>query len=571
MIMRKIFLTLEILMICLAVSSSGEAAAQDYVAPPVTISKEKVKLDGKAYYSHIVLEKQTLYSIAKAYQVDIEDIYAANPSIKETGLKKNAIILIPVKEPAAVEEPGNDRQGVKADKATDRKAAREEKRRRKAAQKDFFIHTVRWYENLDAISEKYGVPAEIIMEINGLEGRKLKNRQQLKIPTNLEEYMEKEAGKADDAAPEKTEGSNALPEKTGPDYSIIDRLTERNKVRALLMLPFNAASETPSSICMDFYSGALLAAKELGDAGTDIELSVYDTYGDALPITEERLAKSDFVIGPPSLKGLTDLLALCPESTSVISPLDTRTAQLVQTHSNFIQVPSPSIVQYEDLLKWIGEDRGVNDSIVIIYEKGIKDLRKEAEFQEIIGASHLEHSSFSYSILEGRDILDSLASKLTLEGVNRVLVASESEAFVNDVVRNLNLLIHNRYNIVLYGASRIRSYETIDVANLHNASLHTSASYYIDYDTPEVRDFLMKYRALFNTEPSQMAFQGYDIMYFFSEICSGYGNGWSAHLTSENRKMLMSDFSFIKTGEGLERNAVRRVIYGPDYSVTLVR
>ena len=61
--------------------------AQDYVPTPVTISKEKVRVDGKLYYSHIVLERQTLYSICKAYGVNVEDIYSANPSLIDTGLK----------------------------------------------------------------------------------------------------------------------------------------------------------------------------------------------------------------------------------------------------------------------------------------------------------------------------------------------------------------------------------------------------------------------------------------------------------------------------------------------------
>ena len=61
----------------------------------MTISTEKVKIDGKVFYSHIVLEKQTLYSISKAYGVSVQDIYAANPNIETEGLKKNAIILIP--------------------------------------------------------------------------------------------------------------------------------------------------------------------------------------------------------------------------------------------------------------------------------------------------------------------------------------------------------------------------------------------------------------------------------------------------------------------------------------------
>ena len=50
------------------------ASAQDYVAPPVSISKDKVKIDGKVFYSHIVLDKQTLYSISKAYNVSVEEM-----------------------------------------------------------------------------------------------------------------------------------------------------------------------------------------------------------------------------------------------------------------------------------------------------------------------------------------------------------------------------------------------------------------------------------------------------------------------------------------------------------------
>ena len=61
---------------CAAMICSIETAtAQEYVAPPVTISKEKVKIDGKVFYSHIVMEKQTLFSISKAYNVSIDDLY----------------------------------------------------------------------------------------------------------------------------------------------------------------------------------------------------------------------------------------------------------------------------------------------------------------------------------------------------------------------------------------------------------------------------------------------------------------------------------------------------------------
>lgn len=71
------------------------ATAQKYENTPVSISKEKVRINGKVCYSHIVLERQTLFSISKAYNVSVDDIYKFNPTLKETGLIKNSIIIIP--------------------------------------------------------------------------------------------------------------------------------------------------------------------------------------------------------------------------------------------------------------------------------------------------------------------------------------------------------------------------------------------------------------------------------------------------------------------------------------------
>ena len=80
----------------LMMAFTASIAAQEYVAPPVEVSDQKVKKDGKVFYSHVVLERQTLYSISKAYNVTQDEIFEANPGLKEVGLKKNAIIMIPM-------------------------------------------------------------------------------------------------------------------------------------------------------------------------------------------------------------------------------------------------------------------------------------------------------------------------------------------------------------------------------------------------------------------------------------------------------------------------------------------
>ena len=64
-------------------SFSIGGSAQGYTQTPVTVSKDKVRgSDGKIYYSHTVQDRQTLFSISKAYGVGIDDICAANPDMK---------------------------------------------------------------------------------------------------------------------------------------------------------------------------------------------------------------------------------------------------------------------------------------------------------------------------------------------------------------------------------------------------------------------------------------------------------------------------------------------------------
>ncbi len=161
---------------------------------------------------------------------------------------------------------------------------------------------------------------------------------------------------------------------------------------------------------------------------------------------------------------------------------------------------------------------------------------------------------------------------MTEYGSNRVFIASESEAFVNDVVRNLNVMIHQKYNVVLYAASKIRSFETIEVENFHNCSMRVSTGYYIDYKDTKVMEFLLRYRALYNTEPSQFAFQGYDIAKYFISHRYKYGNRWMKKLSADDADMLQSSFRFENTPNGGYINtAVRRILYDTDWTVRKLR
>ncbi len=570
---------------CIAcLSGSQSILAQVYEQTPVTVSKEKVKgSDGKIYYSHVVLEKQTLFSIAKAYGVSVDDICNANPDydLKNAGLKKNSIILIPV---VASQDGGKTVASQKADTQIDDKSQAKAETASKSSGKkngDDVVHTAKWYEDIEDIAFKYSVPVDVLMKYNGLSSKKLKNRQKLRIPSAEEvnriqaelgtrKVVSDKAGSYDSATQEKSETEskdNGRRDNSRYNHNPVGR----SKISALLMMPFNA-NETPSESSMDFYSGALMAVKKLSDEGISTDLSVYDANGSSVPVTSERLRVSDFCIGPLKTEGLEKVLTLAPEDTYVVSPLDHKTAGLISGHNNFIQAPTSQSTQYSDLVNWLKSENTGADKVIVLSEKGAAANSSVTLMNSIIDASGIHCSRYSYNILEGRNAVNVLSGLMTTGGTNRVIINSESEAFVNDAVRNLGMLVYRKYKICLYSTSKIRSFETIDVENLHDLNTRISTAYYIDYDNPSTRDFILSYRALYNAEPSQFAFQGYDLTYYLIKANATYGDAWIEMATRNNSAMLQTDFRFIKSENGGYSNiGVRRIVYGPDYSIRIVR
>lgn len=555
------------------------ASGQGYVNTPVSISKEKVRINGQVCYSHVVLERQTLFSISKAYNVSVEDIYKFNPAVKEHGLVKNSIIIIPViedeaKQPEQQDEAARETTVLSQDAGTpeikEQKAEESKKRKKKT-------HTVKWYENIDDIAEKYGVSAEEIMAANNLQGRKLKSRMKLTIPEPGETVLIPEQIAENTAQQTDTTATTQTAE--AQEETVINQekdswwpFRRNEKVTASLLLPFKATGTSGSKSNMDFYSGVLLAVNDLAASGISTDLNVFDIADGNYDTAGNTISESDIIIGPVSVRDLSIAVSAAGQTPMLISPLDPKAEALVSSHPNMIQAPTPHKLQYDDLAAWMKEDCRNDDHVILISEKGARLTEAAMEMKHSVDSAGLNYRSFSYSILEGRDVEKPLKELMTQSAANRVLIISESEAFVNDVVRNLNMMIHQKYDIVLYGASKIRSFETIEVENFHKTNLHVSLTYYIDYDDQRVKNFLLKYRALFNAEPTQFAFQGYDIASYFIEMCSRYGKNWPYRMSEEEKSMLQSTFRCLKDGEGGYINhGVRRIIYEKDWTIDKVR
>ncbi len=561
-------------LLCLAAAFGSGASAQEYSQPQVVVSTEKVRNNGKIYYSHVVRERQTLYSICKAYNVTLQEIYDANKALNlETeGLKKDQFLLIPVKNDGSGKETRE--AGIQETAAAEGTSVRDES-------KEYFIHRVKWFEDLGSIARKYSVSKEAIMNINGMTSDKVRRKDEIKIPLHPEKWESAgsvtEAGAENDDTPtvgehRRTTGSpDGYASADSADVGLFDRFFNKKlETSVSLLLPFNAAGRADTQM-MDFYSGVLLAAKDLGEAGDKVDLNVYDVASGAMPVTEERFSKSDFVIGPVSGADIARTVNASKGMTWIVSPLDQRVEALADTIPNIIQAPSPTKTQISDMVSWLRSDLKSEDNVILVTQKGVTANGYASDVTAEVLGSGLRHSDLSFNILEGRQVMGRIEGMMTDTGTNRVVIASDSKAFVIEVVRLLYLVSSQKKDIVLYSTSKLRTFEEIDVEQLHALNLHCSVSYHVDYDSKDVQNFLMKYRAIYGTEPSRTAFQGYDLMKFFSTMNSEYGRRWDRRGSIQGSG-LQSDFNLVKTERGGYVNeAVRRVVYESDYSVRLLK
>ena len=501
-----------IMLLCMAVPAFG----QQYQVPEITVSKDKVRVDGKSYYAHVVTAKQTLYSIAKVYGVSLQDIYDANRNLdlESKGLKAGQVLLIPVVAASAASASAVASEGGEAKSA----------------------------ENASAPGEG-GTP---------LGGDAL----------------------PDQPAPQEQDGRSLFPKlrelletlasTPGEDSTFVADIPE--VINVSILLPFGAGGVADSK-SVDFYSGALLAARDLGNKGIRMEINAYDIAGGKL--SDSMVNNADVVLGPVSEADVMAAARMANVGRYVISPLEPRTAGMADT-LRVIQAPTPARAQAEDAVRWAVADMVPGDSLVLIREKGKTPGETAQALIKTLKESGHRYATISYDLLDGLQIQPVFVDKSSPNGTTRYLIASDEESFVNDAVRNINLMAYKKQAVALYGPSRLRSYATIETENLHNVCSHVSATYQTDYMSPSVQAFIMAYRALYGAEPNQFAFHGYDCLTYFVTMCSRYGRNWFQRLPAESGHGLQTDFSFgLAPRAGQVNQAVRRVIYTPEFETVL--
>lgn len=560
-----------LLFLCLlAIAIPAGLVAQGYNAPDVTISVEKANIAGKVYYIHKVLPKQTVFSICKAYGVTQEELMTANPDLKN-GLKSGSIVFVPYKEGAIPAQQAQQKKAPAPAQAVDKPTETPAEPAVDPADDTLprvvervIEHKVRWFESLSSIARKYGLTPGQILDYNGMVSADEIRGKILLIPF------------LGDAVPEDDEILD--PEEVTPEEEPVETpaapmmptrklryFTADDPMRIALVLPLNASGKGSEQF-FNFYSGALLAIRDMKDRGAHLVLNVYDLAQGANAIVADRkFAESDLIIGPVESATLTPFLAFSDQNgIPIVSPLDRKVDSLVEFHPFLFQVPASLEAQAGNLVNSLNFKS--SDRVILLTRNAAQDAELLARIETSLQAQGISCRKTGLSGLA--DLLPS-GSRLS---PSKVIIGSEDKAFATEAVRTLNNLTKRNIPLEVWCTNRVRNYETSDPDALFNIGLHSPAPYFVDYSDPRDQQFVRQYRALYYAEPDDFSFQGYDIFTYFITVLMQQGTGFFLHPEDHPMQLLHCNFHFVRdhNESGWRNRATRNLVYDKDsYTISV--
>ncbi|MFG6686178.1 LysM peptidoglycan-binding domain-containing protein [Mariniflexile sp. HNIBRBA6329] len=488
------------------------------------------------YKEHRTNRKETLYSIAKQYDVTEEDIKKYNTFLYANTLNKGDKLKIPVF------------------KIT--------KKESKAATKAYIVKPK---EGKWRIAYKFGITVQELEDLNPGMGEALQDGQQIYVPNKdgeeVKEVDEKysyynvlpkegfyrlklklglEQDELEALNPELkntglkegmvlkipyTNNLNLAGEPVAKKTSLENKITNFDTKHIAVMLPFrtnrvqfDSIAHIKSSIkkdpyldaSLDFYTGVLTALDSLKTLGVSLKVDVYDTnyqVSDVLRILKDNNFKDiDAVIGPLTSDTFDKVASeLRDYHVPVVSPIGTN----LTLYDNVFQ-SRPS----DDLLK----DRIINFVKADSLEKNIvvvSDTKNEAVANSIKTTFGYAKSVYSRKGKTGNDLnflyVEDIRSTLK-PGRNYVFLETQSEGFVSNVVSILASLNSATTEIILVTSNFNAAFEGDQVSNDHLSKLQlhfaTTSKSYSDNGS---NSFVKRYTQTYNTTPSKRAVKGFDL------------------------------------------------------------
>lgn len=515
--------------------------------------RSEVVTDG-AYLLHTVQRKETLFSIAKAYGVSVNDLAELNPEESEV-LSTGSVLRIPIQRSLAVKEAYLE----------------------PARNDTFMVHQVAKGETAFGISQLYGISLDSLAGKNPQVKEGLSIGEWLVIPKYNASYQ----AQLDEATPG-PETPYDMPAGSKDVYQLglllPFELQENDSIEKLLQdkKPLYVLTE----IALEFYRGVRLGLDSLKKLGFNAELHVYDVGEDIVHAREimrrPELARMDLMMGPLH----KNTLALYSEHSTqhqyyLVSPNAFSNDVLAENPYHFKPTASrETLIKY--LSNYVAIQHG-NHNVMMVNSESPRDWPQRKLFMQYYNEAAASFpNAFRDSIVSlTKDQFDPARAEnwLRMDTLNVVVIPSNELAFVSDFMTRLIRLEREGYPIQVYGLDQWVKYDNIEAEYKNSLRLRLAVPNHVDYHDERVLDFLEKFRDAYQMEPSRFeyGFQGYDLALFFGKALLEDGKAFGAHVEGLEMSGLMGNYRFGRsaTGHDFENKNVYILEYS-DYTIQKV-
>ncbi len=363
--------------------------------------------------------------------------------------------------------------------------------------------------------------------------------------------------------PEPQEVEEKKPQKEPIKEQPIKKGKEKSEMVISLILPFELktinyrTAEAPdlrkAEIAIDFYQGFKMGLDSVANqnSNVDFKLHVFDSNDNPTALgalaMKPAIKNSDLIIGPVFPNGIKVFSGFSKSMKKpMVSPLAASDPELFQnpyliTVNNSLDQHAYKAAQFikSDLkpkkVLLIRSGQADEHKYAVSFKKGMDSLAKD------IPVSELGIKAIGY---------ESVYKYLSPNGLNVIVLPATDRVFLLTLFKELEKASRN-FQIAVIGHPGWEKATFLDFQQLERLNAYLTSSYQIDYQSNRSRDFVKYYRSKFSLEPSEYAFKGFDIGYYFALLMNKKEHQFMDVLSNDKFDGIHNDFNFkkdLKTG-----------------------
>lgn len=467
---------------------------------------------------HVVKPGDTLYSLSKKYNVTVEAIQAANPSVEGTNIAAGMTLIIPSEITIS---------------------NKDEKKKEKT----------KFFNFKKNEQGKKNVPiAENVVE------------QERNIPA-VEETVKK-----DDTVPVKRTKMWGAPDN----------------IVVILPFNLDAQTSNDDKQQMrsvEFYEGLLLAVNEAQQAGQKILVQTYDlgTKSMAEILATKSLLDADIIVAPMDMEDVKQVAEFGKmNDIEVISPF-VFSQELSKSNKNLVQLNTSKSLLYDNLTSDIVKRFEDYDFVFISDTQHASKNDPYADYlKNALRSRDIQFHEFMYDNPESLASVDSVLNIIdhnilyipeanSKEALRRMFPCLKCTTFETgeELIKKGQTAILGYPEWVLYLSDFIDYYFDMNV--------HMFSKFYINPLEESVKTFYKDFRYWFAKEPMPLtpkyALLGYDIGKYFLSAMRAHGTSYGDYLDIYSCETLQSMMSFVHDGEGLINKGLYLVHFTPSTQI----